>query len=262
MLKKRKKPSLIFLDRVRGKILDGSNFSPHCWMYIEVSCICGFEWSLCITKCVCVISESWPESKSRRRPVCVIPRIINGCRCVRPHYLHNSMHYTVFQCVCIMFHLHITNVFMCCSLMVFGLAQSSFKGHCWRRKKSRVRNDYNNRVGGLQADLKQNKDKSLWETEKNSQPDWQTDLLSLSPVSEPVSFRLYAPWTLSRFSVWNLPQWGDCMGPESVKTFLLSLWKTLPAVIRWGEILWVCLPASVCYSGTILLCLFSETVDV
>lgn len=49
---------------------------------------------------------------------------------------------------------------------------------------------------------------------------------------------------------------------RGVKTFLLSLWKTLPAVIRWGEILWVCLPASVCYSGTILLCLFSETVDV
>lgn len=25
------------------------------------------------------------------------------------------------------------------------------------------------------------------------------------------------------------------MCPEGVKTFLLSLWKTLPAVIRWGK---------------------------
>lgn len=64
------------------------------------------------------------------------------------------------------------------------------------------------------------------------------------------------------FFVWNGPQWGDYMCPEGVKTFLLSLWKILPAVIRWGEIFWVCLPASVCYSGTILRCLFSETVDV
>lgn len=59
---------------------------------------------------------------------------------------------------------------------------------------------------------------------------------------------LYGPWTLNRFSVWSWPQWADCMHPEGVKTFLLSLWKTLPAVIRWGEILWICLPTSVCYS--------------
>lgn len=36
---------------------------------------------------------------------------------------------------------------------------------------------------------------------------------------------------------------------------------TLPAVIKWKEILWVCLLASVYYSGTILPCLFSETGD-
>lgn len=50
--------------------------------------------------------------------------------------------------------------------------------------------------------------------------------------------------------------WLHCTCPKGVKTFLLSLRKTPPAVIRLGEILWVRLLASVRYSGTIPLSLF------
>lgn len=48
-------------------------------------------------------------------------------------------------------------------------------------------------------------------------------------------------------------------GCESIPIITM---ENSPSCHLMGEILSVCLPASVCYSGTILLCLFSETVDL
>ena len=66
---------------------------------------------VCVCACVCIISQHWLGRRSRRRPVCVIPRIINGCRCVRPHcssQLQGLYSTQVCVCVYIILHLHMS----------------------------------------------------------------------------------------------------------------------------------------------------------
>ena len=76
-----------------------------------------------------------------------------------------------------------------------------------QREESRLKNDSNDRVGGLQADVKQSKEESkispYSRLRDTLQPDRQTYPLSLSPAGVSASFRLslYAPWILNRLSV-------------------------------------------------------------
>lgn len=110
---------------------------------------------------------------------------------------------------------------------------------------SGVGNDSNDRVRGLQDDLKPSKEKSKIspsERLRKSQPELQAYPLSLSPACAcfiyTYPYILYVSWTLNRFSLCTKTSHNEetiCV--QGVKTFLLSLWKTLPAVIRWGEIL-------------------------
>lgn len=70
--------------------------------------------------CVCVISEDWLEKGSRWRPVRVIPRIINGCRCFRP-----SLRLTIPKVMryerayaCVLYHICILRMCLCCNVRV------------------------------------------------------------------------------------------------------------------------------------------------
>lgn len=107
-------------------------------------------------------------------------------------------------------------------------------------------------------------DKSLWETGGKSQPEPQTAALSLSSVCVN---QLHLQLTVCTLN----PEQVLCMKWATMRRLYVSrgcenipviTMENSPSCHQMGEILWVCLLASVCYSGTILLCLFSETVDV
>lgn len=106
---------------------------------------------------------------------------------------HNPKCYTLCKRVCIILHLHIANVLVCCIMRVFLLAQGSREGRCWlTEKKSRVRNDSDEKAAGLETDQKEESEIShcLLETKRRSQSDRGVYRLSLSPVDPPASFGL------------------------------------------------------------------------
>lgn len=253
---------MMFLERFRGKKLEGSDFTPPCWMYMEVSCIWGFEWSLCIVVCWCVcvsnITALAQEGKLTKPSLCYSKDY---------QWLLLCRAYTVCTFV-YYFTLHVACIFVLWCDSVWSLIWLSLPyGRQRLTDKSWARNLKNIEFGDYDLILnraKKNLFKSPCERLRESHSQTSRHILCQRPQCPGLLHLDLTVCTLAHMQVLRMKlatmrRLYVSKGCENIP--VIAMENSLSCHLMW-EILWVRLQASACYSGTILLCLFSETVDV